>query len=452
MGPTLTLADFLARLKFEEIPPRTLQQMKAAFLDSLGCGLFGASLEWSQKVNALVKEMGGKEEATLWANQFRGPAANVVLGLGTMIHSFDFDDYHNAKVHPGAAVVPAALAMAEREGASGKEFLTAMTAGYEAMIRISLSTGPGSSRQKGWHLTGTCGTFGAAVAAGKILGLDRNAMASALGMAGTQSAGLWAFTADGSESKRFHPGKSAQSGILAALLAQKGYRGPTQILEAADGGFCQATSDHFDLKRLTEGIGKRFEAENVVLKPYSCCGSLHSTIDATRALAQTHNVKAQDVEKVRVHNSQVVKLQCGFEYEPLGPLQAQMSLQYCTAISLLEGQVLVDQFQEDRLGDPKVLDLARRVEFVLDPEINAIYPQKFASKVEVVLKTGQRLWSRVDYPKGSVENPMTPGEVAEKFKTLARTAKKEASISAILEQQEKLEGLPNLRTLIAHLS
>ncbi len=451
MGPTMMLADFLANLKFQDIPLKTIQQMRAAFLDSLGCGLFGSTLEWSQRVNAMVKEMGGKEEATLWANQFRGPAANVVLGLGTMIHSFDFDDYHNAKVHAGAAVVPAALTMAEREGSSGREFLTAMAAGYEAMIRISLATGPGPSRQKGWHLTGTCGTFGAAAAAGKILGLKREAMASALGMAGTQSAGLWAFTADGSESKRFHPGRSAQSGVMAALLAKKGYRGPTQILEAKDGGFCQATSDHFNLQRLTEGLGKKFEAEDVVLKPYSCCGSLHSTIDATRTLAQTHNVKPQDVEKVRVHNSQVVNLQCGFEYEPLGPLQAQMSLQYCTAISIMDGHVLVDQFREERLGDPQVLDLARRVEFVLDPEINAIYPEKFASKVEIVLKSGRRLWLRVDYPKGSVENPMTPGEVVEKFRSLARKAKGEAAIGTILGIQEQLESLPNLNSLVAHL-
>jgi 2-methylcitrate dehydratase PrpD len=155
MGPTIALAEFLAKLKFEDIPSRCLEQIKVAFLDSLGCGLFGSTLEWSQKVNSLVQEMGGKEEATLWANDFRGPAANVALGLGTMIHSFDFDDYHNAKLHPGAAVLPAALTMAEREGSSGKDFLASMVAGYETMIRVSLATGPASSRRQGWHLTGT---------------------------------------------------------------------------------------------------------------------------------------------------------------------------------------------------------------------------------------------------------------------------------------------------------
>ncbi|MDO8957325.1 MAG: MmgE/PrpD family protein [Deltaproteobacteria bacterium] len=451
MGPTMALAEFLAKLKFEDIPSRCLEQIKVAFLDSLGCGLFGSTLEWSQKVNSLVKEMGGKEEATLWVNDFRGPAANVALGLGTMIHSFDFDDYHNAKLHPGAVVVPAALTMAEREGSSGKEFLTAMVAGYETMIRISLATGPGASRQKGWHLTGTCGTFGAAAATGKLLHLEPQGMASALGMAGTQSAGLWAFTADGSESKRFHPGRSAQSGIIAALLAKRGYRGPTQILEAKDGGFCQATSDFFNLDRLTSGLGKKFEAEDVVLKPYSCCGSLHSTIDATRALAQTHKIKLQEVAKIRVHNSQVVKLQCGFEYEPMGPLQAQMSLQYCTAISLLDGQVLVDQFKEERLADPKVIDLARRVEFVLDPEIDAIYPERFASKVEIVLKDGQSLWRRVDYPKGSPENPMTTDEIEDKFKALARTVKDQDTILSILKLYQSLEELKDLSPLIALL-
>jgi 2-methylcitrate dehydratase PrpD len=276
-------------------------------------------------------------------------------------------------------------------------------------------------------------------------------MASALGMAGTQSAGLWAFTADGSESKRFHPGRSAQSGILAALLAKRGYRGPTQILEAKDGGFCQATSDSFNLERLTAGLGKKFEAENVILKPYSCCGSLHSTIDATRELAKMHKLNPGDVQRIRVHNSQVVNLQCGFEYQPLGPLQAQMSMQYCTAIALLDGQVLVDQFREERFSDPGALDLASRVEFVLDPEIDAIYPEKFASKVEIVLKDGRSLWFRVDYPKGSPENPMTSGEVEGKFKSLARTVKSESSIASILELYQKLEGLKDLSPLIALL-
>lgn len=448
MGPTLVLAEFIAGLNFEDIPLRCLEQIKAAFLDSLGCGLFGSTLEWSKKVNSLVVQMGGKEEATLWANDFQGPAANVALGLGTMIHSFDFDDYHNAKLHPGAAVLPAALAMAEKEGSSGKDLLTAMVAGYETMIRVSLATGPASSRQRGWHLTGTCGTFGAAAAAGKILHLDPEGMASALGLAGTQSAGLWAFTADGSESKRFHPGRAAQSGILAALLAKQGFRGPTQILEAKDGGFCQATSDSFDLRRLTAGLGKKYEAEEVVLKPYSCCGSLHSTIDATRELARVHRIKAEDVERIRVHNSQVVKLQCGFEYQPLGPLQAQMSMQYCTAIALLDGHVLVDQFKDERLSEPGVLDLAHRVEFVIDPEIDALYPEKFASKVEIVLKDGRSLWQRVDYPKGSSENPMIADEVENKFRALARTVKDEHTTSSILELGQRLEELKNLFPLI----
>ncbi len=451
MGPTLALSDFITGLNWKDVPGKTLEQVKAAFLDSLGCGLFGSTLEWSQKVNSLVKEMSGKEEATLWADGFRGPAANVALGLGTMIHSFDFDDYHNAKLHPGAVVVPAALTMAEREGSSGKDFLTALVAGYEAMIRISLATGPGASRRQGWHLTGTCGTFGAAAAAGKLLHLDAQGMASALGMAGTQSAGLWAFTADGSESKRFHPGRSAQSGIVAALLAKRGYRGPTQILEAKDGGFCRATSNAFNLDLLTVNLGKKFEAEDVVLKPYSCCGSLHSTIDATRRLTKEHKIESKDVQRIRVHNSQVVNLQCGFEYEPMGPLQAQMNMQYCTAIAVLDGHVLVDQFKEERLSEPRVLDLARRVEFVLDPEIDATYPEKFASKVEIILKDGRSLWFRVDCPKGSPENPMNAEEIQGKFKSLARGVKDDKSVASILEFYGDLERQKSLFPLIALL-
>lgn len=209
---------------------------------------------------------------------------NVALSLGTMIHSFDFDDYPKAKLHPGAVVGPAAWTMAEREPKTGKEFLTSLITRYEVMIRVSLATGPAVPRQKGWHLTGTCGTFGATAAAGKILGLREEDTVSAFALAGTQSASLWAFTADGSKSKCFHPGRSAQSGIMAALLAQKGYRGPTKILEAKDGGFCQAMSETSNLELLTAGLGQKFEAEEITFKPYSCCGSLHSTIYAIREL------------------------------------------------------------------------------------------------------------------------------------------------------------------------
>lgn len=444
---TRRLAEFASNLKYGDLDTRLIQNFKNYLLDGIGCGIYGNSFTWSQIVNGFIKEQGGSKESTLWLQGFRGPSVNVALGLGVMIHSFDFDDYHNAKVHPGAVVIPAAVATAERLGANGKSLLTSLVAGYEIMIRVSLATGPNASRLKGWHLTGTTGTFGAAAATGNLLRLNQDDMASALGMAGAQSAGLWAFIADGAMSKRFHPGRSSQSGVMGALLAQKGYKGPTQILEAPDGGFCKATSDRVNFSFAIEGLGKKFVSGEVTIKPYSCCGSIHSSIDCVLQLVRDNKIETSDISKVIVRTANVIRVQCGFEYEPLSVLQAQMSLQYCIAAALLEGQVLLDQFAQEKISDPRILEMAKRVEIVVDPEIDEVYPEKFANKVELVLKNGKSLIARIDFPTGSPENPMSFQQVVDKFKSQASGILTEDRINAIIEKVDRIEKLTNIQEL-----
>lgn len=449
---TKALADFAANLDYEDLSERTIANIKKALLDSIGCGILGSQFPWSKIVNQFIKEQGGRAEATIWTADFKGPASNVALGIGTMIHSFDFDDYHNAKLHPGAAVVPAAVCLGEAEGISGKELLTALVAGYETMIRVGLATGPGASRMKGWHLTGTCGTFGAAAAASKVLGLGADATASALGMAGTQSSGLWAFTADGSMSKRFHPGRASQSGIMAAGLARLGYLGPTQILEAEDGGFCRATSDDFDLSKATHNLGRKYHTEDVSIKPYAACGSLHSSIDAARELISRFRIRPQDIEKVILHTSHVIKTQCGYEYKPLSILQAQLSAQYCIAVAILEGHALVSQFTEEKIRDAKILELAKRVEVKVHPEIDNIYPEKFATILEIVTKGGESRSLRLDYPKGSPENPMSFEEVEQKFISISSDiigSRRAEEIAGIVGAIEHLNDISALAELLA---
>jgi len=277
--------------------------------------------------------------------------------------------------------------------------------------------------------------------------LNQDEMASALGMAGTQSAGLWAFTADGAMSKRFHAGRSSQSGIMGALLAQKGFKGPTQILEAEDGGFCRATSDQVDLSLILDGLGEKFLSGEVNMKPYACCASVHSAIDGVRQLVQRHGMTVSEIDRVLVKTAKGVKVQCGFEYQPLSVLQAQMSLQYCLAVTLLEGRVLIEHFEEEKISDSRVMDLARRVEIVLDPEIEKVYPEKFANNVEFVMKDGRKFETRVDHPIGSPENPMTFEQVSEKFEGLAERAIKKDRIDALIGMIENLEGIENIRAL-----
>lgn len=449
---TQDLAKFAANLKYEDLNTHIIQRFKNYLLDGIGCGIYGNEFPWCQIVNAFIKEQGGTRDSTLWLQGFKGPSANVALGLGVMIHSFDFDDFHNAKVHPGAVVIPAAMVTGERLGASGKAVLTAMVAGYETMIRISLATGPKASRLKGWHLTGTTGTFGAAAAAGNLLELSQEEMASALGMGGTQSAGLWAFTADGAMSKRFHAGRSSQSGVIGALLTQKGFKGPTQILEAQDGGFCRATSDQVDFSLATEGLGKKFVSSDVNIKPYSCCASTHSSIDGVLQLVQDNDIKPSDIKKVLVKTADAVKIQCGFDYEPLSVLQAQMSMQYCLGAALLEGQVLLDQFSLEKISDQRILEMAKRVQIVVDPEIDQIYPEKFAGKVEIATKNGKVYNTRIDFPLGSPENPLSFENIVKKFKSLTFRVQPQDRIDAVIEKVVELEKLANIKELIQLLA
>lgn len=449
---TQQLARFICGLSYEQIPAKTILKIKMSLLDTLGCAISGSEFDCSRIVNDFVRSLQGPPEATLWTTSFVGPAVNAVLGNGTMIHSFDFDDYYNkAKIHPSAPVVPAALAVGEKEHVDGKKLLTAIVAGIETMTHIGRGINPSASRVRGWHLTGTCGTFAAAAAAGHIWGFDIKTMISALGMAGTQSAGLWAFTADGSESKRFHPGRAAQSGIIAASLARGGYHGPAKIIEADDGGFFNATSYDFDYTKVTEGLGRQFDSDDIGIKPHAACASLHSSVDAALMLKDKNEIVVEEIERINVYNSDVVNLQCGFDYRPAGALQAQMSMKYCVARALMDGMLYLSQFKEEKLSDPKALDLSSRVHFVPDEEINRIYPREFPGIVEIIMKKGEKYKARIDTPKGSIQNPLSWQDVREKFTMLSVPVLGSKKAGAIIEMIDNIETVDDMGTLTALL-
>lgn len=444
---TSDLARFASRLRLDDVPAPTVDRIRACLLDTVGCVAFGSTRPWSEMVNAWVRRQGGVEQAGLWTTDFRGPPASVALGVGTMAHAFDLDDYHNSKLHPGAAVIPAALAVAEARDLSGARALAAIVAGYEVMIRTSLAAGPGPARMRGWHLTGVCGTLGAAAAVANLLDLDDRAAASALGLAGTQACGLWAFTADGSQSKRLHAGRAAQSGVLAAELAELGYHGPTQILEADDGGLLMAISPSPDPGRGLAGLGETFLAGETAIKPYAACGSLHSGIDALLGLADQHAIRADIVERVVLRTSSVVVRQCGFAYEPSSALQAQMSAQYVLAASLIDRQCLPEQFTEERIRDADILALAGRIRTVVDPAIEAVYPARFSAIVDVVLDDARHLSARIDDPKGSSARALSSAEVRAKFLALTRQTYTTTRATEIAERVDCLERLASVREL-----
>ncbi len=419
-GLTQALASFIVDVPRRGVPAKVRAVLHAAARDAVGCALFGLTTEPVRIVHAFAREQAGPAEATLWASGgARVSAANAALLAGTAIHGFDFDDHHRAKLHLSAAVLPAALALAERENSDGPTLLAALAAGYETMARIGLAANPNLARMRGWHLTGTCGTFGAAAAAAVILGLDARTTASALGLAGTQSAGLWAFNADGAMSKRLHPGAAARDAIAAALLAQKGFHGPRRILESEDGGFLTAMSDAPRTDEILRDLGSAWRAEAVCFKPYSCCGSNHASIDAALELAVEHRFTAADVRSLTIGISRVVERQTGFPYTPSTVLNAQMSIRYDVAVALLDRAALIEQFTPERIADPVLNDLIARIDVEVDPEMDAVYPERYAGVVTIELRDGRRVRKRVDYSKGMPENRMSPAELDTKFRSLA---------------------------------
>ena len=413
---TQDLAAWISRLRYEDLPARTREVVRSALLDTVGCGVYGYRTPWAQMLLAWARAGGAKAEATVWGDaQPSLRAADAALVNGTSSHAFELDDYHNAKLHAGAVVIPAAVAMAEKLGADGRSLVTAIAAGYEVMIRSSLALNPSATRMRGWHITGVCGPFGAAAACAVLMGLDAERTAWALGLAGTQGSGLWAFNADGAMSKRLHAGKAAHSGVMAAELAQLGFTGPTKIYEFEDGGVLKAFSDASDPAPLTANLGRVWHLDSNSVKPYSCCGSTHAYVDAALGLRAKLGGAWDPKRPVRVGLSKVVDVQCGFDYRPSSALNAQMSLRYVVAATLMDGQALPAQFTDQKIADPALVALAESMELVADPKLDQLYPVHFAGWVAA--QAGDK-WERVDIldPTGSPSSPIDARGVTEKFR------------------------------------
>jgi len=414
---TRELASWVASLAWDQVPKPTREVLRAAVLDTLGAGLYGSTTPWARVVREWAERAAGKGVASVWGAPAPSlGAAEAALVNGVAAHSFELDDYHQSKIHPGAVVLPAVLALGEASGATGTDLLTAAAAGYEVMIRSALALEPVGARLRGWHLTGVTGPLGAAAACARLLRLDPERTAWALGLGATQGSGLFAFNADGSMSKRLHPGRAAHAGVLAAELASVGFTGPAEAYEAGDGGFLKAFSEGPRPERLTADLGRAWCTDATSFKPYSCCGSLHAYVDAALALRAKHGPPREGT-RVRAGLSRVVGVQCGFPYEPSTVMHAQMSLRYCVAVALLEGAALPEEFAPEKLHDPRIVDLARRIELVPDAALDRLYPEHFAGWVAI--ERGA-LTERADVldPTGSIARPMAWPGLVEKFRRL----------------------------------
>ena len=445
MRATQRLARFIAETTYPDLPEAVTGHVKRCILDWLGAALAGTSEQASQAIVRIVKDLGGRGESTVIGGSFRSSCVNAALANGVTGHAAELDDIHEASViHPGAPVIPAALAVAERTGASGEELIAAVAVGYETGIRIAMAVMP--SHYEYWHPTGTCGTFGAAAAAGKLLGLDEESMLHALGVAGTEASGL--IESFGTMSKPFNAGRAARDGVTAALLAERGFTGPTSILDSAK-GYPNATSAQPDLNEIVDALGQRYETTNTIFKRHSCCGHTHGAIDAVIDLMNENNLDPRDITEISVGTYPIAVDVVGGDYSPGTSAEAKFSLPYCVAAAATLGSVSLDAFTDERIANPALRELMGRVKIQVGEEFAEA--RLGCAKVTIHTRTAGNLTRRVDVPRGYPGNPLTSSELKGKFRELSRGALTVGRIGELERTIDALEDVGDVHELTALL-
>lgn len=430
------LAQFFCALRYEDLPDDLVYLLKTFFLDWLASAFAGISQPPTQIMLSLAKDMEGSSEATIIPANTKHLSLIAALVNGASSHVREMDDLHRRSIfHPAAAILPAVFAAAEKAHVSGRDLILGILTGYETGIRTALAAG--KSHYEYWHTTATCGTFGAAAGAAKVLGLDTGPFVWALGSAGTQSSGLWEFLTEGAMSKQLHPGKSSMNGLLAALLAQKGFTGSSRIFEG-EKGFLKATSDDYDLDILTDGLGETFHTARTSIKYYASCGHTHSAIEATLKAWSDKRADVKDIQSVTIHIYQEA-LDLLEAVEADTPYLAKFNIPFCVATALNYGHVDLDDFSDERLKNSELLRLMGSISLKTDPELTRLYPQKWPSRVEIKLENGERYNGYCEYPKGDPENPFSEMELIQKFKKLCGNIIEKDEINRITDLVLALE-------------
>jgi 2-methylcitrate dehydratase PrpD len=450
MGATQILAEFVSHTSYSELPEEVVQKTKGIILDTLGCGIAGYTLakEEFHWIFDLVKEMGGNPEATVFLEGMKTSSAQAALANGALIHTVDFDDTHLGSIaHLGASVVSSSLAMGEKIAADGPSLITAVVLAYEVAGRIGRAIMP--SHYKYWHPTGTLGTIAAAVVASKLLGLKGDRVEQAISLAADGASGMRYCIDFGDFSKSLHPGLAAWNGIMAAQVIARGAVGPKGLLEYKS-GFCEAYSDEPNMKCLTENLGTFFEILTDSLKAFPTILCSHTPIQGTIQLMKARNLRLEDVESVHFRVTPTAPGQ-GMNYSPDTPLAARLSIPYCVSRAAADGYIAMDQFQEEKIKEPRIQAFMKRVTLESVSAFTAKYPGTLAAQVEIKTKDGRQFQDESVYPKGHPDNPMTDEEIKEKFRRLALNTLGGTQIDRIIETVFRLDKLKSVGDLVATL-
>ena len=378
-----------------------LERARTYALDTLAVTLCGAVAPSSEAAVKALTLYGSGGPSVVFGSGLRLSCGQAALLNGQMAHALELDDDHRiAVLHPGAAVVPAAFAIAEASGASGRDFLLGLLAGYEVACRLG-EVFRGSLFYHGFHPTALCGALGAAAAASVILGLDRDRTARALGIAGTQAAGLVEWRADGSWIKRLHPGMAAQSGVNSALLASQGFTGPETIIEGK-GGFLAAFGhdQELDVDALTRDLATSLHGVGTAIKPYPCCRFSHGAVDLALE-AYKAGVTASDIEavEIRLYATNVLT----YHHVPMNAVDAQFNVPYHIACCLVQGEIGLSDFTPEAVRRPDILAAAARVTVIEDEGFTGLYPEEYHTALIARRKDGPDYRLKSDCPSGDPE-------------------------------------------------
>jgi 2-methylcitrate dehydratase PrpD len=448
-----TLATFSCELDWDEFEDSVKSRTRELLLDLVGVALAGSRQESSQAATAAALELGGSGAATVIGRSACTSAVWAAMANGTAAHAVELDDVTTeSSLHPGVAVVPAALALAQELTAAPTTLLEAIVAGYEVTMRVGNALNPASAYARGFHPTGVAGVFGAAMAASHLLRLTVGQRIMALGIAGTQAAGSLEYLADGAWTKRLNPGWAGHAGITAAYLARAGFNGPRSVFEGRL-GVLHAYSDAPLPDRLLADLGQSLQVMRVSIKPYACCRYNHGLIDCVLQLRDSHQFALDDVQRIRLGvlsgGALLVADPIEQKRAPQSVVDAQFSAPYAAAAALVYGSGGMSAYAPENLADPRVRALMARTECYRDGSLDADYPRRWPAAAEIHLRDGRVLATRVEFATGEPENPVPREALLAKFESLASGVVNNPM--ALAERILELDAAPDLRAFSAAL-
>ena len=447
---TEALCEFVAGFSWQRLPPAVQAMTQTVVKDGAGALIAAANPDYStgRLIAGFVRDQGGAPTSTVVGHGFKTSEVMAALANGTMGYACDVEPHHPEGIlHPVAVMVPTALAIGERVRASGANFLAAVALGLEVEYRVSVALGPAEQYALGFHPSAVCGAFGAAAASAFLLKLDPDAVERAFGLAACQASGMMAWESDPTENARpFQMGMAARNGVTAALLAASGFGGPAAVFDHGHTVF-RAFSRNPAPERLVAGLGDAFDGVmELAIKPYSCVSFLHPSLDALLGLVREHELTPDDIAEIRLFFPKD-----GIHCIDDNPLKSHCA-QYILPVAVVNrGLQIADIFVDRRVSNPDVSALCKKVRVESDPELDRLFPDYYASRIELRIGDGRRLVRRNDIARGYPETPMTPDELDAKFRALAGSVCPATRVTALSAALDDLAAAPDLTALAAAL-